>query len=205
MNLAERVLDFDAAPRDFIINPSLDEELDDVKNDLDGIEGELEAIHADMNDLWAEVSGKGSNQVRLEDVGANGNTSDEWQFRLVNTNDAKLLESQHGIRVHKILKNGVYFSNRELQQLGTKKQELMEEYERKQRSIVNKCMEVASTYVPVLERASVLLAELDVLASFAHVAAYSSNGYCRPEMTDGEEDGLGIEVSRLHSLTFLTS
>ena len=205
VNLAERVLDFDAAPRDFIINPSLDEELDDVKNDLDGIEGELEAIHADMNDLWAEVSGKGSNQVRLEDVGANGNTSDEWQFRLVNTNDAKLLESQHGIRVHKILKNGVYFSNRELQQLGTKKQELMEEYERKQRSIVNKCMEVASTYVPVLERASVLLAELDVLASFAHVAAYSSNGYCRPEMTDGEEDGLGIEVSRLHSLTFLTS
>ena len=49
--------------------------------------------------------------------------------------------------------------------------------------------------MPVLERCSVLLAELDVIASLAHVAAYSSNGYCRPEMTDGEEDGLGIEVS----------
>jgi len=99
------------------------------------------------------------------------------------------------VRVHRILKNGVYFSTRELEQLGTKKKDLMAEYEEKQRDIVNKCMEVASTFVPVLERCSVLLAELDVIASFAHVAAYSSNGYCRPEMTDGEADGLGIEVS----------
>ena len=60
-------------------------------------------------------------------------------------------------------------------------------------------LEVASTFVPVLERCSVLLAELDVITSFAHVAAYSSKGYCRPEMTDGEEDGLGIEVSILFS------
>ena len=58
-----------------------------------------------------------------------------------------------------------------------------------------KCMEIAATYVPVLESASTLLAELDVLTSFAHVAAYSGSGYCRPEMTDGEEDGLGITVS----------
>jgi DNA mismatch repair ATPase MutS len=71
----------------------------------------------------------------------------------------------------------------------------MTEYEEKQRGIVVKCMEIAATYVPVLESASTLLAELDVLTSFAHVAAYSGSGYCRPEMTDGEEDGLGITVS----------
>jgi len=197
--LAEKVIDFDAAPRDFMIKPDLDEELGDVKQELDGISQELEAIHEEMNDLWAEVSGKGNNQVKLEDVDANSNTSCVWQFRLINTNDAKLLDTQmkeHGIKVHRILKNGVYFSTKELEQLGTKKKDLMAEYEEKQRDIVNKCMEVAATYVSVLERCSVLLAELDVIASFAHVAAYSCNGYCRPEMTDGEEDGLGIEVRR---------
>jgi DNA mismatch repair protein MSH2 len=89
----------------------------------------------------------------------------------------------------------VYFSTKELEQLGTKKKDLMMEYEEKQRDIVCKAMVVAASYVPVLERASMTLSELDVLASFAYVAAYSSNGYCRPEMTDGEEDGLGIEVS----------
>lgn len=197
MNLAEKVLDFDAAPRDFRVKSALDEQLADVNEELVRVDEELQAIHADMNDLWAEISGKGNNQVRLEDVDANSNTSCVWQFRLLNTNDAKLLESElkgHGVKVHRILKNGVYFSTKELQELGTKKKDLMAEYEEKQRDIVNKCMEVASSYVPVLERCSVLLAELDVIASLAHVAAYSSSGYCRPEMTDGEEDGLGIEV-----------
>jgi DNA mismatch repair protein MSH2 len=176
--------------------------LADVREELDAIEDELGSVHSDMNDLLAEISGKGSNQVKLEDVDANSNTSCVWQFRLANTNDAKLLDAhkdEHGVRVHRILKNGVYFSTRELEQLGTKKKDLMAEYEEKQRDIVNKCMEVAMTFVPVLERCSVLLAELDVIASFAHVAAYSSKGYCRPEMTDSEEDGLGIEVSILFS------
>ncbi len=84
----------------------------------------------------AIVSGK------LEDVDANSNTSCVWQFRLANTNDAKLLDAhkeEHGVRVHRILKNGVYFSTRELEQLGTKKKDLMAEYEEKQRDIVNKC------------------------------------------------------------------
>ena len=198
VELAEKVIDFNAAPRDFIIKPDLDENLHDIKNELDGVQGELEAIHEEMNEIWADVSGQGNNQVRLEDVDSNSNTSCVWQFRLPKTNDAKLLESKlkdRGVKIHRILKNGVYFSTKELTQLGTKKKDLMTEYEEKQRDMVMKCMAVASTYVPVLESASSLLAELDVLASFAHVAAYSSSGYCRPEMTDGEEDGLGITVS----------
>ncbi|KAL7540395.1 hypothetical protein ACHAXR_010075, partial [Thalassiosira sp. AJA248-18] len=193
VNLAEKVIDFDAAPRNFIIQPSLDESLHDVKSELNGIDDELEALHAEMNEQWGEISGKG-NAVKLEDTDTNANTSCVWQFRCISTNDAKLLESQPDIQVHRILKNGVYFSTKELRQLGTKKQDLMEEYGRKQRKIVTQVMGVAATYVPVLERASVLLAELDVLASLGHVAAYSSGGYCRPEMTDGEEDGLGIDL-----------
>lgn len=198
VELAEKVIDFNAAPRDFIIKPDLDENLHDIKNELDGVQGELEAIHEEMNEIWADVSGQGNNQVRLEDVDSNSNTSCVWQFRLPKTNDAKLLEKElkdRGVKIHRILKNGVYFSTKELTQLGTKKKDLMTEYEEKQRDMVIKCMAVASTYVPVLESASSLLAELDVLASFASVAAYSSSGYCRPEMTDGEEDGLGITVS----------
>lgn len=53
-------------------------------------------------------------------------------------------------------------------------------------------MKVAGSYQGPLERTNELVAQLDVLVSLAHVAAYSPHGYCRPTMTDGEEDGMGI-------------
>lgn len=193
--LVETVLDMDEAPRNFLIQSSFDEQLDEIKQELDQVGAEIETCHAEMNETWAEVSGQRSDSkhptVRLE-------ASDDaaWRFRLANTNDSKLLESRLGnqVTIHRMLKNGVYFSTKELRELGSKKQDLMAEYDKIQRGIVVNAMKVAATFVPVIERASVLVAELDVLASFAYVAAYSKNGYCRPEITDGEEDGLGIEV-----------
>lgn len=193
VNLAEMAIDFDAAPRDFLVKVDLDEILADVKRELDGIDQELEEIHAEMNERWAEISGQ-QNQVRLEDMESNNNTSCVWQFRLPDSNAIKKLQEQTGVTVHKILKNGVYFSTKELEQLGNKKKDLTSEYQKKQRDMVEKIMQPASSYVPVLERAGAVLSELDVLASLAYVAAYSRDGYCRPEMTDGEDDGLGIEV-----------
>jgi DNA mismatch repair protein MSH2 len=143
-----------------------------------------------MNEEWTRVSGK-EHQVRLESLD-NG----DYQFRLPNTNDAKLLQArfQHTVFVHRLLKNGVYFSTKELRQLATKQQDLIAEYDKHQRSIVADAMKVAATYVPVLERVSSLVSQLDVLCSLAHVAAYSPTGYCKPILTDGDEDGLGIEL-----------
>ena len=104
-----------------------------------------------------------------------------------------------------MLKNGVYFSTKELRQLGTKKHDLLAEYDKNQRDIVESAMEMAATYVPVLEKTSLIIAELDVLSSLSHVAAYAPHGYCKPEMTDSEEDGLGIEVNYISfSLNVLT-
>lgn len=68
----------------------------------------------------------------------------------------------------------------------------MAEYDRHQREVVSDAMKVAATYQNVVERASDVIALLDVLVALASVAAYSPHGYCKPELTDGEEDGLGI-------------
>lgn len=108
VSLAEAVIDFDSAPRDFIVNPNLDSNLGDVKAELDGIQQELEEIHAEMNAAWYEVSKEGGmQQVRLEDVDSNSNTSCVWQFRLPKTNDAKMLtDSFDSVKIHRILKNG---------------------------------------------------------------------------------------------------
>lgn len=193
VQLVEAVLDFDAAPREFLVKASFSDELKDIRDELDAIEQEKAKVHDDMNKVWEELSGQ-RGQVRLEDMDSNNNTSCAWQFRIPDTNASKLLQQELGddVTIHRLLKNGVYFSNKTLLQLGSKKHDLLMEYDRNQREIVQNAINVAITYIPVLERASELVAEIDVLASLAHVAAFNPHGYCCPEITDNEEDGTGI-------------
>lgn len=195
-DLVEAVLDMDMAPREYLIKSSFKEELADVRAELDNVEASIDECHQEMNQLWAETKGLDgdSNAVRLETVGDNDATK-TWQFRLVNTNDAKELIDgplKSRVQVHRLLKNGVYFSTKEINKLSTKKRDLIAEYDRHQKQVVQDAMKVAGSYQGPLERTNELVAQLDVLVSLAHVAAYSPHGYCRPTMTDGEEDGMGI-------------
>ncbi len=198
VQLVETVLDFDAAPRDFIVKSSFSDDLQELKTQLDDVEIELQQLHEKMNEAWSQISGESIGQVRLERDGKGD--SCVWQFRLPDANKSKILENElaselnERVTVHRILKNGVYFSTKELQQLATTKHDLMQKYEKNQREVVQDAMNVAVTYIPVLERASQLIAEIDVLASLAHVAAFNPYGYCKPEMTDNDDDGNGISL-----------
>uniref|UniRef100_A0A7S3VA85 DNA mismatch repair proteins mutS family domain-containing protein n=1 Tax=Chaetoceros debilis TaxID=122233 RepID=A0A7S3VA85_9STRA len=198
VQLVDAVLDFDAAPREFLVKASFSDELGEIREELDGIEQERDEIHARMNQIWEELSGK-RGQVKLEDTDSSSPSNDKgsscaWQFRLLDTNASKVLQQElkDDVTVHRLLKNGVYFSTKELRELGSKKHDLLLEYDKNQREIVQNAMGVAVTYIPVLERASELIAEIDVLASLANVAAFNPHGYCCPEITDSEEDGAGI-------------
>jgi DNA mismatch repair protein MSH2 len=56
--------------------------------------------------------------------------------------------------------------------------------------------DVAATYVQVWEAVSEVLAELDVLASFADVAASSAASYVRPEMLPPDAGKIALWGSR---------
>jgi len=196
IQLVETLLDFDLAPREFLVKASFNDELAEIKKELDDVEIELQHLHDEMNEIWSEISGQNSGQVRLERNNKNNDVSCAWCFRLPDMNDSKILQNELGakVTVHKLLKNGVHFSTKELLELGTKKHDLLIDYESHQRSIVENAMTVAGSYAPVLARASDIISELDVLASLAHVAAFSPHGYCRPKLTDSDDDGVGIKL-----------
>lgn len=103
--LVEAVLDFDAAPRDFIVKSDFDDRLSELRVDLKNIDVELENMHDKMDYEWSEVSGKKRGLVKLENV----STDDAgccWQYRLIDTNDEKILRSKMNDRVniHRLLK-----------------------------------------------------------------------------------------------------
>lgn len=187
VELATAVLDLEAAPRDFLVQSSYQPELDDIARELKNVQEELQACHDEMNDQWAGITGT-TGAVRLE------SDNDSWQFRLPNTNDSKILQQRlPQVQIHRLLKNGVYFSTKQLRELAVQQQDLLAEYNRHQTQIAADALQVASTYQQVLQQASDATALLDVLCALANVAAYSPHGYCRPQLTDVEEGG-GIEL-----------
>lgn len=61
-------------------------------------------------------------------------------------------------------------------------QNLDAQYRKLQLDLVRNAVTVARSYLPLLENACSVIAELDVLLSFATVAALSASTYCRPTL-----------------------
>ncbi|KAG7352264.1 DNA mismatch repair protein MutS [Nitzschia inconspicua] len=191
IGLAEAVLDLDHAPEEFLVKPEYAEELGDFYQEIEAVHKAVNEEHRTIQEAWDDIqpNKNRSSQVRLERVEDNM----AWQFRLPDTNDSKLVESLGPkIKIHRILKNGVYFSSLELRQLSSKYQELHTDYNRVSRKIVQDAMGIASTYSTVVERVAQAVSSLDVFCALAYTAAMSPNGYCRPHMTDSDDDGAGI-------------
>ncbi|GFH08111.1 DNA_MISMATCH_REPAIR_2 domain-containing protein, partial [Haematococcus lacustris] len=79
-------------------------------------------------------------------------------------------------------KDGCRFTSKALELQALRLQEASAAYEAVQRELVEQVVAVAHTFVEVWERVSALLAELDVLAGFADLAAHAPTPYTRPCM-----------------------
>jgi DNA mismatch repair protein MSH2 len=181
IQLVEAVLDMDQAPREYLVQADYQDDLHDVHGDLQNVQSEIQACFAAMNEEWAKLSGSSAtNQVRLEET-----TDGGLQFRLADTNSSKILQQTGHITVHRLLKNGVYFSTTELIELCSQRQDLRNEYDRLQQEVVEDAIKVAATYAVVLESAAGALATLDVLTALAHTAAHRQ--YCRPVLLDSAD------------------
>lgn len=78
------------------------------------------------------------------------------------------------------VKGGVYFTTSAMRALNDDFRSLSEEYARTQSRLVKDVIDIASSYAPPLEQLNVVLANLDVILSFAHVASNAPIPYTRP-------------------------
>jgi DNA mismatch repair protein MSH2 len=90
----------------------------------------------------------------------------------------------------------VHFTTPQLERLADRYKAIDAEYQSQQQGLVSKAVETASTYLPVVEAASTVIAELDVLTSFATAAALSPNGYVRPVLRPRGSGVLKLSAAR---------
>lgn len=182
VELVEEVVDLDSRPT-LIVNAKHDEELQTLRNEWNDVLADIEAEH---QNALRSIGG----DIKCEKDKVRG-----FVFRIINKKEEARISKLPYVHICQVLVNGVQFTTAKLKSLATEYRRLRSEYDKRQTSLLNDAIDVASTYVPVLEAATGVLAELDVLLGFAHAACHAGSGYCRP-MMEADGDTVTLTGSR---------
>ncbi|SCU80754.1 LADA_0B09340g1_1 [Lachancea dasiensis] len=173
--MVETTVDLDAyeSTNEFMIKVEFNEDLAKIRGELDTLKDNIRTIHLDAAD---DLGFDPEKKLKLENHHVHG-----WCMRLTR-NDGKALRQHKQYLELTTVKAGIFFSTKELKQISEQTALLQKEYDRLQADLVKEIVQITLTYTPVLEKLSIVLAKLDVLGSFAHVASYAPVPYVRPTM-----------------------
>jgi DNA mismatch repair protein MSH2 len=172
--MVETTVDLEALDNhEFIIKPEFDDGLRIIRKKLDKLSSDMEREFAEAcRDLGQERDKK----IYLENHKVHG-----WCMRLTRT-EAGCIRNNSRYQECSTQKNGVYFTTKTLQALRREFDQLSQNYNRTQSSLVNEVVTVAASFCPVLERLAGVLAHLDVIVSFAHCSLHAPVAYVRPKI-----------------------
>ncbi|KAF1333648.1 DNA mismatch repair protein, partial [Globisporangium splendens] len=174
MELIEEVVDLDTRPN-LVVNAKHDEDLLALRNEWNDVLADIEDEHRNARET---IGG---------DIKCEKDKVREFVFRIVNTKEEARISKLPYVHICQVLVSGVQFTTFKLKALASEHRRIKQEYEKRQANLLNAAIDVATTYVPVLEAATSALAELDVLLGFAHAACHAGSGYCRPTLEDNGE------------------
>jgi DNA mismatch repair protein MSH2 len=182
--LVRTVIDMDQLPN-LEVSAVHDETLMELREEKKALEAKANKVFAKARDDWASFA-----DIRLELSPQHG-----YIMRSTKGEDERQLRANNkSVRILSILKNGVHFTVPDLENLADRIKEIEVEYARHQTSIVEKALETALTYAPLAEVAAALVAEVDVLVSFATAAALAPGEYVRPKILPRGQGVINLEV-----------
>lgn len=183
--LLEASVDLERVPDEYVISAAYDPRLGKLREDRQAVEDDVAAAaSAAARDLGLQLD----KTIKLEwHRAANTRTRclriTQKEERAVRS---KLVAPRYS--VIETRKDGTKFTSPALRSAAERLTAASAKYEELQRGLVAQVVAVASTFVGVWERASGVLAELDVLASFAEVAVSDpTRPFVRPEIIGAEE------------------
>ena len=160
--MVETTVDLEALDRhEFIIKSEFDDGLRIIRKKINKITSDIETEHRRVCD---DLNQDPEKKLLLENHRVHG-----WSLRLTR-NEAGCIRNKKQYQEISTQKNGVYFTTSTLMDLRREYDQQAANYTRKQGSLVAEVVQVAASYVPVLEQLATILAHLDVIISLAHVS-----------------------------------
>ncbi|XP_059641763.1 DNA mismatch repair protein MSH2 [Cornus florida] len=190
IGLVEASVDLDQLENgEYMISSDYDPKLSELKNEQESLERQIHNLHKQTaNDLDLALD----KALKLDKGTQFGHV-----FRITKKEEPKVRKklNSHFV-VLETRKDGVKFTSTKLKKLGDQYQKILEEYKKCQKELVVRVVQTASTFSEVFEGLAVLLSELDVLLSFADLAASCPTPYTRPEITPSDVGDIILEASR---------
>ncbi|KAG9284182.1 hypothetical protein G9A89_022956 [Geosiphon pyriformis] len=186
--MVETTIDLEALDNHkYLIKPDVDEELQEIRTKMNQTMDEMNEEHRELGEKLNLDTQK---KLHLEKHHVYG-----YCFRITRNDSACIRGNKSYIELV-TLKTGVYFTTSTIQKLTRNFEDLSEEYSKKQRSLVKEVITIAATHCPTLETLNALLANLDVLLSFAEVSAHAPKAYTRPKMFAKGEGYISLKEAR---------
>ncbi|CAD6503008.1 BgTH12-02681 [Blumeria graminis f. sp. triticale] len=172
--MVETTVDLDAAQNhEYVIKPEFDDGLRTIRKRIEKVRSEMNHEHRAAGvDLNQDIEKK----LLLENHKTHG-----WCMRLTRA-EAGCIRNKKNYQEFSTQKNGVYFTTSKLQSLRREYDQLSENYNRTQSSLVHEVVGVAASYSPVLELLASVLAHLDVIVALAHCSVHAPTAYVRPKI-----------------------
>jgi len=148
----------------------------------------MEEINEEFDKVANDIPGKDT--AKLEKDVRYG-----YCFR-VTRKDEKHLRGKSKYETLSTVNKGVMFTTRTMKALSARYRTASAEYEAKQAELVEKCIGVVASYVPVMEDMREMLSTLDVILSFAHVAVSAPSPYVRPTMSEAGTGDIILKQAR---------
>ncbi|EGV63485.1 hypothetical protein CANTEDRAFT_123827 [Yamadazyma tenuis ATCC 10573] len=157
---------------DFNINPDFEKSLKDVNRRLLQKEGEIKQQHELVaDDLNIDIDKK----LKLEN-----HQIHNWCFR-VTRNDSVVLRGTNYTELQTV-KAGVFFTNKELSALSKEHASILQEYNDKQKEIIQEILLITLTFETIFLELSTSLSQIDVLLAFANTSILSPIQYIKPNL-----------------------
>ncbi|KAL8274102.1 hypothetical protein Esti_001944 [Eimeria stiedai] len=194
VQLVEHSIDMEEAKKGlFIISTRFDVRMKEALNKRRDLFSKLQQERAAAEGTLQLAKRRDGDAVKLVEDPSLG-----FALRVVKKDSQAVLSRKKEFQQVRLNKAELLFTSHRLKLLAAQHREVCEEYQELQKALVEKSIQVASTYWPLAEQLADFLGLLDVLGAFAAVASTAPTPYVQPVLC--EEGGeLRLEGCR-HAL-----
>jgi len=193
-SMVHQTIDLEAINRhEFLISSNFNPILAALAEERESL---MSAMQEECDTVASNVGLEG--KVRISDSTQHGH------FLRCSLNDERELRGHKSLIVMESRKDGTKFTTATFRRLSSQYKQVNENYIETQSELVSKAVEVVNSYLPLLEEASNLIGELDLLTAISHVFDNSVNKYCKPTLLPMEKNCLELQEARHPCMEIIT-